>query len=206
MMDLMKLATQERADLASLLSGLSDKDWQAPSLCQGWRVRDVAAHVVSYDVLSFPETVTRFVRGRLSVNRINEIGVAKSKQLSAGQILEQFDDHPRPTGLTAGLKGGTGLTDGLIHHQDIRRALQMPREVPHERLVAALPFSLRAPTLSGRKLARGLQLVATDMDYRSGTGPEVRGTGEALLMAFAGRPQVEPELSGAGVQTWRNRL
>lgn len=205
-MDLLGLATEERADLVSLLTDLTEEDWEAPSLCDGWRVRDVAAHVISYDVLSIPGTVLRFARGGLSVDRINAIGVEKSKALTPGQILGQFREHPRPTGLTAGLQGGIGLTDGLIHHQDIRRALHKPRRIPEERLAVALPFSLKAPTLSGRKLAKGLKLVATDLDWESGSGPEVRGQGEALLMAFAGRAEVTGELSGAGVEIWRSRI
>lgn len=205
-MDVMELAVAERADLRALLQSLSDDDWEAASLCHGWRVRDVAAHVISYDILSIPTTVGRFVRGGLSVDRINGIGVEKSRALTPQQILDQFHAHPRPSGLTAGLGGGIGLTDGLIHHQDIRRALGKPREVPRERLAVALPFSLKAPTLSGRRLSRGLKLVATDMDYTAGAGPEIRGTGEVLLMAFAGRVEVGPELSGAGVTTWRERL
>jgi uncharacterized protein (TIGR03083 family) len=205
-MDLMQLATDERADLVELLDGLSDEDWEAPSLCEKWRVRDVAAHVISYDVLSPTGTAVRFIRGRLSVSRINAIGVEQAKTLSTEEIVAQFRAHPRPSGLTSGMKGGIGLTDGLIHHQDIRRALGRPREIPADRLAQALPFSLKAPTLIGRKLARGLELVATDLDWRSGSGPEVRGTAEALIMAFAGRTSVADELTGAGVATWRRRL
>jgi uncharacterized protein (TIGR03083 family) len=205
-MDLMELATEERSDLVELLAGLSDEEWETPSLCEGWRVRDVAGHVISYDVLSTAGTLLRFLQGRLSVSRVNAIGVERSRALTPEQIVDQFRQHPRPTGLTSGLKGGIGLTDGLIHHQDIRRALDKPRQIPQERLAAALPFSLKAPTLSGRTLARGLRLVATDLDWETGSGPEVRGQGEALLMAFAGRAAVADELSGAGVGTWSSRL
>lgn len=205
-MDVMGLATEERADLVAFLAELTKEEWETPSLCDGWRVRDVAGHVISYDVLSIAGTVRRFVWGGFSVDRINCIGVAKSKALSPAQIVSQFREHPRPSGLTASMKGGIGLTDGLIHHQDIRRALGKPRVIPTERLAAALPFSLSAPTLRGRKLSRGLTLVATDIDWQTGSGPEVRGGAEALLMAFAGRAQAGDELSGDGVQTWRSQL
>ncbi|MBI5337581.1 MAG: maleylpyruvate isomerase family mycothiol-dependent enzyme [Mycolicibacterium rufum] len=42
------LATDERRDFADLVAGLGREQWLAPSLCAGWRVRDVAAHVVAY--------------------------------------------------------------------------------------------------------------------------------------------------------------
>jgi uncharacterized protein (TIGR03083 family) len=205
-MDLIQLATEERGDLVTFLGDLESEEWNEPTLCEGWRVRDVAAHVISYDILSGPATVARFVRGGFSVDRINAIGVEKSRTLTPDQILGQYRSRARPSGLTAGMKGGIALTDGLIHHQDIRRALGKPRQIPEERLAAALPFSLKAPTLSGRKLARGLKLSATDLDWATGSGPPVCGPSEALLMAFAGRAAAVDDLSGDGVAILRARL
>lgn len=205
-MDYLQLAADERSDLISLLADLEPDEWDAPSLCTQWRVRDVAAHVISYDILSPIGTAARFLRGGLSVARINQIGVDKAKLLTTEEVLDQLRSHPRPSGLTAGFKGGIGLTDGLIHAQDIRRALDRPRQIPPERLAAALPFALKAPTLSGRKLTRGLSLESTDQAWRSGEGPELRGSAEALLMAIAGRPTALDELTGDGVRIMRHRL
>ena len=55
-----------------------------------------------------------------------------------------------------------------------------------------------APTIRGAWRARGVRLVASDVDWSHGTGPEVRGTGEALLMAMAGRLAALDDLDGAG--------
>ena len=52
--DLVVLAQEERTDLLALLEELSAEQWNAPSLCTEWRVRDVATHIVSYDELSVP--------------------------------------------------------------------------------------------------------------------------------------------------------
>ena len=49
-----------------------------------------------------------------------------------------------------------------------------------------------------RGRTRGLRLVATDIDWSHGGGPEVRGPGEALLMAMAGRGDALKDLSGPG--------
>jgi len=46
--DTRRLARDERADLAAFLATLSPQQWQAPTLCPRWRVRDVVAHVISY--------------------------------------------------------------------------------------------------------------------------------------------------------------
>lgn len=111
--------------------------------------------------------------------------------------------HLTPRGLTAAFKGGLGLVDGLIHHQDIRRPLGIPRRIPADRLSFALDFALKAPTLRGSRLTKGLQLIATDLDWTSGNGPEVRGRGEALLMAIA--EASTPELTGPGQPLLRER-
>lgn len=57
-MDAMAMAAAERAEMADFLESLSAEQWEAPSLCAGWRVRDVAAHVVSYEERSRTEVAS----------------------------------------------------------------------------------------------------------------------------------------------------
>jgi uncharacterized protein (TIGR03083 family) len=61
--DLMTLAYQERCDLAAFLAPLAPQDWQAQSLCDKWTVKDVVAHVVSYEELSPLGVARRFAKG-----------------------------------------------------------------------------------------------------------------------------------------------
>src|SRR5690606_34871744 len=68
------LARAERADLLAFLRGLTPEQWEAPSLCAGWRVRDVVAHVVSYEGLGGRELARRLARGRLRLARTNAVG------------------------------------------------------------------------------------------------------------------------------------
>ena len=201
-MDARALAAQERADLATFLSGLSPGEWDADTLCAGWRVRDVVAHLISYDELSVAGLAARMVRAGLRPDRANAIGLAEYRRHSPEELVALLRAHLLPCGLPAAFGGMIALTDGLIHHQDIRRPLGMPRRIPADRLRPALRFALTAPVLHGFWLTRGLRLVATDLDWSAGRGPEVRGPGEALLLAMAGRRGVVDELSGPG----RDRL
>jgi len=206
MPDVMRLAAEERGDLTDFLETLSPDQWETRSLCEAWTVREVVAHVVSYEQLGMPRTVARLLRGRLSLDRTNPIGVEEQADASPADLLERLRANLRPRGITAGFGGRIGLTNGLIHHQDIRRALGVPREVPPERLLATLPFSLRAIALPSRRDVRGLRLVATDLDWRHGYGLEVTGQGEALLMAIAGRPAALADLEGPGVPVLSGRI
>jgi uncharacterized protein (TIGR03083 family) len=203
--DVMGLATDERLDLADLLDTLTPEQWEAPSLCQGWSVRDVVAHVVSYEELGMTGLLARRLRG-LGRGGPNEVGRAEYAGRAPADLATFVRAHARPQGLTAWFGGAIGLTDGLIHHQDIRRALDAPRTVPAERLLVALEFALRSPKLPSRKDTHDLRLVATDLDWSHGSGPEVTGSAEALLMVIAGRSAALSELDGAGAPVLARRV
>lgn len=202
----MRLAREERAELADLLATLAPEQWEAPSLCDGWRVRDVVAHMYSYEDLGPVGLVRRFVRGGLRLDGVNAAGVAAHAGSGPDELLALVRAHQQPRGLTAGFGGRIALTDGVVHHQDIRRPLGLPREIPAERLRVVLDFARRAPTIGAAKRIRGLTLVATDLDWTTGAGPVVEGPAESLLMALAGRRGVAAELGGPGLPTLAERL
>jgi uncharacterized protein (TIGR03083 family) len=197
-LDTMSLARSEREEFTDLLSGLAPPQWEAPTLCERWRVRDVVAHVISYDELSRAGLVARFAKGWLSVSRINALGVADYAHASPEQLCDVMRAHAEPSGLAAGFGGMIALTDGMIHQQDVRRPLGLPRTIAPDRLRAALNFARTAPLIRGAWYCRGVRLVATDLDWTAGSGPEVRGQGEALLMAMATRTAALADLEGPG--------
>jgi uncharacterized protein (TIGR03083 family) len=199
--DLKDLAADERRDLADYLETLRPEEWDQASLCEGWTVRDVVGHVIGYDVLGWSGLVPRMIRARFSLANANRIGVEESRRLGTDELVERLREYAVPRGITAMFGCGIALTDGVIHHQDIRRALGHPRTVPPERLVAALGFAPRARALPAPANLRGLRAVATDVAWAHGSGPEVTGPGEALLIALAGRPEGLAELDGPGLGT-----
>ena len=201
---LMEMARAERADLAAFLATLTPQQWDTPSLCVGWSVKDVVAHMISYEELGTMGLIRRFVKGRIV--RANEVGVDEFAPLSPRQLIEFLRDHLTPHGLTAGFGGMIALVDGTIHHQDIRRALGQPRTIPADRLGRVLGLVPGNPRLGAGRRIRGLRLRANDIDWAHGHGPEVTGTGEALLMAMSGRPAALADLAGPGHATLAARL
>ena len=194
----MEMACDERREFAGFLAGLAPEQWDENSLCSQWRVRDVVAHAIGYDELSTTDLAARFVRGAFLVNRINAIGTADLAARAPDELVQLVRDHLHPRGLTAGFGGMIALVDGMVHQQDIRRPLTMPRTIPPERLKAVLNFALYVPLIRGAWRARGVRLVATDLKWSHGKGPEVQGPGEALLMAMAGRTHALQQLDGPG--------
>lgn len=204
--DTMEMAAAERTDLADYLATLTREQWEEPSLCAGWRVRDVIAHAISYDDLTWPGLLKRAARAGFALGVINDLGVDEARARSTGELLDRLRAHVRPTGPVAVWGGMIALVDGLIHHQDIRRPLGHPRDIPPERLRAVLDLALKAPPIGAAKRAAGLRVRATDLDWSRGDGPEVEGPAEALLMTLAGRSAAFTELAGEGTKTLAARL
>uniref|UniRef100_UPI003CCC1C32 maleylpyruvate isomerase family mycothiol-dependent enzyme n=1 Tax=Nocardia donostiensis TaxID=1538463 RepID=UPI003CCC1C32 len=192
----MDMAEDERKELAALLADLTPQQWQMPTLCDRWTVKDVVAHMISYDDLGPTGLAKRFVKGRLLW--ANQAGVDEFASYSPDQLLELLTTHLRPRGLTAGFGGMIGLVDGTIHHQDIRRGLGIPRQIPPQRLHRVLTAVRPNPRLGVPWRIRGLRLEATDLDWSTGKGLLVSGPGEALLMAMTGRRGIIAELTGPG--------
>jgi uncharacterized protein (TIGR03083 family) len=202
----MQMACEEREDFADFLDGLSPEQWEQPSLCELWRVRDVVAHVISYEELSRWQLAWRFAKGGLVPPRVNAIGVAEYVGRSPRQLSELMRTCMPPRGLTSAFGGMIALVDGMIHQQDIRRPLGIGRVIPPQRLQRVLDIALRSPATRGARKARGVRLVASDLDWDYGDGLEVAGPGEAILMAMAGRPDALNQLSGFGKAVLAQRI
>jgi uncharacterized protein (TIGR03083 family) len=169
-------------------------------------VRDVVAHVISYDNLNTRALLTLAARSQLRPSQVNAAALARYNTHSPGQLLALLTDHLQPQGLHGTPGGRVALAEALIHHQDIRRPLRQPRTIPTERLLPALRTALIAPDIAGIWRIRGVRLVATDLDFSAGIGPAVRGEAEALLMTIAGRRGVVNELSGPGQRKLVRRI
>ncbi|MGV0794615.1 maleylpyruvate isomerase family mycothiol-dependent enzyme [Mycolicibacterium sp. XJ1819] len=194
----MALARAEREEFVALLETLTPQQWQCPSLCPGWSVRDVVAHVIGYDPLSRPRLAWWMARGLVTRGGGNAFEVAQYRGASTEELTALMRRYVVPQGVTAGMGGRIALTDGMIHQQDIRRPLGIPRAIAAEPLRIALEFTRYAPRLLGAMRTRGVRMVATDLDWSHGKGAEVRGSGEAVLMAMAGRAAALDDLDGPG--------
>src|SRR5690242_14314958 len=63
--------TRLRLRLADLLETLSPEDWEHPSLCTGWRVRDVAGHLALVPTITVREMAAAAPHARFDPDRIN---------------------------------------------------------------------------------------------------------------------------------------
>ena len=153
--DVRRLARDERADLTAFLATLSPQQWQAPTLCAGWRVRDVVAHVISYDELDARGLLAHLVQGRFRPARVNAVALAGYGTRSPEQLLALLADHGlfRRSGAT-GARYGRGAADDHRWPTRCGRRTIWPgpsqARGPHRRLTTASAFHSR-PTATCRR-------------------------------------------------------
>lgn len=200
---------QERRRVADLLATIADHEWDVPSLCAGWRVRDVAAHIaLAPQPPGVGEMVAWAVRSRGSFHRLNhDVSVAHADTRPGAELVAELRAHAASRRLPVFTGYRNILFDTLVHAQDIAiplgRALPMP--LPAARAGADRVWTMGWPFWARRRL-RGFRLCATDVDWVAGAGDrEVRGPVEALLLLLTGRSVALDRLAGSGVELLARR-
>ena len=189
---------EERASLADLLSELSPAEWERPSLCAGWRVRDVAAHLtLAHAGAAF--AVPALVRARGSFDRMVHDTAVTAAAAPTDQLVAAIRGMVGSRRHAVGTTRVEPLIDVLVHGQDVAVPVGRPRPVPPAAAAVAATrvWSMGWPFWARRRL-RGVRLVATDTDWHAGAGPDLCGTAGDLLLLMTGRRHVLARLSGPG--------
>lgn len=203
------LATRNRLLAASMFAGLTEDQWRTPSLCAGWTVREVCAHMIppegGYKLRSVLFDVVRF-RGDLA--RMVDATAREGARRPTAELVETLRERAGER-LKAPVVGPFGpMVDTAIHLRDAARPLGLDMCPPPEDWRLVLDFLLTGPAergFVGRGRTTRLRLEATDIDWSHGDGDLVRGSAEALAMGIAGRDAVYDELEGPGVAVLRER-
>lgn len=196
----------ERRELVHDLENLTASQWKTPSLCLGWSVHDVLAHLLDSAKTTRLGFVRRMAAARFDFDRDNAFGVAKEGAGGPADTLARFRDAAALTN-TPPAAMATRLVEVIVHGEDIRRPLGISRDYPTAHAATALAYQLKTGVGmgGGRERASGWQLVPTDTGTAYGSGPEVRGTAVALLLAVSGRPVTADELTGPGAAAFLQR-
>ncbi len=184
-------------DLADVLSGGGAALWDAPSLCAGWRVREVVAHVTMPARYSFPAMLTKIALSRGSFTRASDRIAATDADLGSSDLLAALRSNRLKEWKPPGSSGAVGaLVHVVVHGLDITVPTGVDRAVPADRLGLVLDALTQPRSLThfGVDLG-GVTLQATDLDWSHGTGPVVSAAGQDLALALANRP-VSDRLDG----------
>jgi uncharacterized protein (TIGR03083 family) len=200
MNDVWPIVHREREALINDLTHLTSDQWNQPSLCSGWTVHDVAAHLIGNAKATRLGVVRNMIRARFDFDRQNRQVMERERGATTDETLARLRQvATRTSGPPAPLD--SRLVEEVVHGEDIRRPLGIKRDYPSAAVVPALRYQVRTPESVGgsKQRARAVRLVATDADLSIGDGPEVAGPAVSLLLTICGRTVAQQDLDGPGL-------
>jgi uncharacterized protein (TIGR03083 family) len=194
----------QRRSVTELLGQLSDEEWRQPSLCAGWTVRDVAAHLTLQQatLASLAAALPAMVRARGDLERaIRDMSCRRAVQ-PTDRLIAAINAMIGSRRHNPAVTCRETLIDILVHGQDIAlplgRRLDMPPDAAAEAASRVWSLSRRLDLFHAKERLHGYRLTATDIDWTTGVGPEVQAPIAAILLLLTGRLVALPRLSGAG--------
>lgn len=200
---------RNRRLFADVVDALSVEQHDAATLCTGWTVRTLTAHMLQPMEVGVPRFLLASIRHR---GRVGPTVDAIARRLAKAEVPE----------LTSRLRAAAAqqvspprvgpdgpFADTCIHLRDLARPLGIDADVPlgdWRHLLDYLVSPRVAPALVPSGRLDGLALSATDQAWSALDGARVEGPSEALAMAAAGRRAALADLEGPGVQVLGGRL
>lgn len=196
----------QRLRTADLLATLAPADWSHRSLCDGWTVRDVAGHLTLQQM-----TIGDILRlalkhpGIRGMNWMIQTSARDQASLPTEQLIAEIRRTVGSRRHNLGVTPRETLIDIVVHGQDIAIPIGRTLAVPPE---VAATAAERVWECRGTRLSKvfkpvpydGLRLVADDIEWTVGDGPELRGPVLSLLLLLTGRRVVLPQLDGPGAE------
>ena len=187
----------QRRELAALLGGLAPEAWDRPSLCAAWRVRAVVAHVTMPFRYSTRRFITEMIKAHGNFDRMADRCARRDGQASPDELLAALCQNERNPWKPPGGGLAAALTHDVIHGQDIAVALGIEHPVPEERLRIVLPALTTQKSLKHfRSDLAGIELRASDIDWRFGSGVPLSGSAQDLALTLCDRKLPVGRLQG----------
>jgi len=186
-----------RRELADVLASLPADSWDAPTLCAGWRVREVVAHVTMPFRYSTGRFLAELARSGMRFHRMSDRCARRDAAVPAADLVAAVRDNAtnpwRPPG--GGYEGA--LIHDVIHGLDIAVPLGVDWPIPAARMLTVLDGVAKPASRKhfGVDLT-GIELRADDLDWSFGTGTVVSGPARDLALLLCGRAVPAGRLAG----------
>ena len=186
--DLQRAVANEFSALADLLDGISDAEWDTPSLCMGWRIREVVAHLTMAARYSEEQFMARLRECEFDFTRLSNEIARSDAELAPTELVDCLRSDIMRRWVPPGGGYHGALNHVVIHGLDATVPLGVPRHVPEETMRVVLNDLTAGGGHSNFGIdIEGRGLRATDLDWSYGSGAELRGTGEDLALMICGR-------------------
>lgn len=198
------LAAKARNDFADMIEAASPEQVQQPTLCEAWSAHEVLAHLVSFAEITGFGLFSKMVKARFDFEKASAAMVAERRDRSTADLAASLRRNATKSAPLPTFPESLTVADVAIHTQDVRRPLGLEGSLDESVIRSALDFLTThrmAPTVVNRRPIDEVRLRASDMEWSFGTGAEITGTAEALMMGLADRPVLD-ELGGDGLSAW----
>lgn len=191
---------QEREALGELLPSFTAEQWNTPSLCEGWSVRDVVAHQIdSYERELFP-FVSGLIQTKGNMDKLNQEALEHIRDTPDDALIARYriavDRRTKPPVPTVFV-----LAEALVHNQDIMRPLKIDRQVPlHSVLDVANLYRRIGYARKWRHNCPNVKLVASDTSWEYGEGEVATAPLLSIVMMLAGRSEFTKDFTGPGAE------
>lgn len=185
--ELQPAVAAELLALADLLGSATEAQWGTPSLCTGWRVREVVAHMTMAARYPGDELMAELRRCDFDFGRLSNEIASRDAELPPSQLVgdlrSEVLQHWKPRG-----RYRDALNHVVIHSLDVTVPLGVPRRSPD----ATVRIVLDDLTIGGvhhhfGTNIDGRSLQATDLNWSYGSGSALRATAEDLVLVLCGR-------------------
>jgi uncharacterized protein (TIGR03083 family) len=201
-----------RTELYDYLLTLSPEEWNKQSLCEDWFVRDVVAHLIIVYQYEVNSAILEFLKSGFRLNKFMSTTAKKNGKKDTGRLLEDFKSIINQRSIPFFVPPMNALVDTLIHEQDIRIALGHNRQIPLDLLHfifsnwEAKNFNVGEKITGIQKRTAHLRFNANDIAVTYGSGLEVSGKAQDILLTIAGRKTSFSGLEGEGTAILGKRL
>jgi uncharacterized protein (TIGR03083 family) len=207
--DLFSRIHHQRLAIVEVLEGLGAEEWETPSLCEGWTVHEVVAHLTMPFKLGVPALVVGLIKARGNFERFSDRYARAQSQVPPSELVSLLHREASNRFTPPGFGPEAPLTDSVIHGYDIAIPTYRSFEVPEGTSNLVLDFLVskkaeRAFTRPG--VVTGLRIESSDGTWSYGAGSLVRGPTRSLLLALTGRSSGFTALEGDGVHALRSRF
>lgn len=181
----------EREFTVKLLKGLSEKQWHEPTLCKGWTVEDLAAHLASRERNAIGG-IGLVVPG---LHFLHDKRIEKIKAKGHKYIIAKLEKYPW------WMAAGLNTAEFYVHNEDVLRGgLGMHRESPNTDVQRILWGSLKGLVKVKKDMVRDLgnvmiensqtSEVITIPNHHVAKDTSIYGLANELLLYFYGRRNV----------------
>ena len=199
--------TEERLALAAALESLAPDAWDEPSLCDGWRVRDVVGHLVSLAEASrvsmFLDVSRQFRPPDVAISRIAQ----REGRAAPEELTRRLRAASEGRFVVPSQPPAAALGEVIVHGIDALRPVggEEPERDGERTEAVAHVYRRIGPVFGTGRVARRVRFDATDAGWSIGPddGPVAAGTATDVLLALAGRPGGRAALTGPGADLLR---